>query len=146
MELEPLATLDIELATDRVFILGATPKGNRMIAEIKGAELSGSRVKASMKGLAAADWAVLGDDGSARFDIRMVLETSDDALIYLSYTGKADWSAGPGSGPIFAVADFETADDRYRWLNRSQVVGQGAMSADFGGVQYDFFELAADPE
>jgi hypothetical protein len=48
-----------------------------------------------MKGLAAADWAVLGDDGLARFDIRMVLETTDDALIYLSYTGKADWSAVP---------------------------------------------------
>jgi hypothetical protein len=99
-----------------------------------------------MKGLAAADWAVLGDDGLARFDIRMVLETTDDALIYLSYTGKADWSAGPGSGPIFSVAEFETADDRYRWLNEIQVVGQGAMNADFSGVQYDFFELVGDTE
>jgi surface antigen len=113
MKLRPLASLELELAMERVFILGTTPKGNRMIAEIKGAELIGSRVKASMKGLAAADWAVLGDDGLARFDIRMVLETNDDALIYLSYTGKADWSAGPGSGPIFSVAEFETADDRY---------------------------------
>jgi surface antigen len=146
MKLRPLASLDLELAMERVFILGEAPKGNRMIAEIKGAELSGSRVKASMKGLAAADWAVLGDDGLARFDIRMVLETTDDALIYLSYTGKADWSAGPGSGPIFSVAEFETADERYRWLNVIQVVGQGAMTADFSGVQYDFFELAGETE
>jgi hypothetical protein len=146
MKLRPLASLELELAMERVFILGATPKGNRMIAEIKGAELRGSRVNASMKGLAAADWAALGDDGLARFDIRMVLETTDDALIYLSYTGKADWSAGPGSGPIFSVAEFETADDRYRWLNEIQVVGQGAMSADFSGVQYDFFELVGEAE
>ncbi len=54
------------------------------------AELSGDLIKASMKGLAADDWALLGDEGWARFDIRMVLETSDSALIYLSYTGKAD--------------------------------------------------------
>jgi surface antigen len=144
MKLRPLASLELELALERVFVLGTTPKGNRMIAEIKSAELSGSRVKASMKGLAAADWAVLGDDGLARFDIRMVLETTDDALIYLSYTGKANWSAGPGSGPIFSVAEFETAADRYRWLNEIQVVGQGAMKADFSGVQYDFFELVGE--
>jgi surface antigen len=144
MKLRPLASLELELALERVFVLGTTPKGNRMIAEIKSAELSGSRVKASMKGLAAADWAVLGDDGLARFDIRMVLETTDDALIYLSYTGKANWSAGPGSGPIFSVAEFETAADRYRWLNEFQVVGQGAMKADFSGVQYDFFELVGE--
>jgi hypothetical protein len=143
MELRPLASLDLALATDRVFILGATPVGTRMIAEISGAELAGERVTASMKGLAAADWAVLGDDGLAHFEIRMVLETGDGAQIYLSYTGKADWSGGPGSGPIYAVVDFETADERYQWLNRIQVVGQAAMSADFSGVRYDFFELAA---
>jgi hypothetical protein len=146
MKLRPLASLELQLAMERIFVLGPTPKGNRMIAEIKDAELRGDRVNASMKGLAAADWAVLGDDGSARFDIRMVLETTDEALIYLSYTGKADWSAGPGSGPIFSVAEFETADDRYRWLSEIQVVGQGAMSADFSGVRYDFFELVGDTE
>jgi hypothetical protein len=146
MRLRPLASLELELAMDRVFILGPMPKGNRMIAEIRSAELRGDRVKASMKGLAAADWAVLGDDGAARFDIRIVLETVDDALIYLSYTGKADWSAGPGSGPIFSVAEFETADDHYRWLNEIQAVGQGAMKADFSGVQYDLFELVEDTE
>jgi surface antigen len=144
MKLRPLASLELKLALERVFVLGTTPKGNRMIAEIKSAELSGSRVKASMKGLAAADWAVLGDDGLARFDIRMVLETTEDTLIYPSYTGKASWSAGPGSGPFFSVAEFETADDRYRWLNEIQVVGQGTMKADFSGVQYDFFELVGE--
>jgi hypothetical protein len=143
MELRPLASLNLDLAGgDRLFLLGATPVGNRMIAEISAAELVGERVKASMKGLAAADWAVLGDDGLARFDIRMVLETADAALIYLSYTGKAEWSAGPGSGPIFVVAELETADERYRWLNTVQVVGKGAISADFSGVSYELCELA----
>jgi hypothetical protein len=141
MELRPLASLDIELATDRVFMMAPIPKGTRMIAEIRGAELVGERIKASLKGLAAADWATLGDDGLARFDIRLVLETSDGALVYLSYTGKAEWSAGPASGPIFAVAEFETADERYRWLNAVQVVGKGGLSADLTAVNYEFFEL-----
>ena len=136
MKLRPLASLELELAMERVFILGTTPNGNRTIAEIKGAELNGNRVRASMKGLAAADWAVLGNSGLARFDIRIMLETTDDALIYRSYT-RADWAASPGSGPIFSVAEFETADDRYRSLNEIQVVGQGAMNTDFSGVQYE---------
>jgi hypothetical protein len=141
MELRPLASLDLQLAGDRVFMLGGTPEGQRMIAEISAAELVGDRIKASMKGLAAADWATIGDDGLARFDIRMVLETADEALVYLHYTGKADWSAGPASGPIFAVAEFETADERYRWLNTAQIVGKGAITPDFSGVGYEFFEL-----
>jgi len=141
MELRPLASLNLELASDRIFMLGATPQGNRMIAEISSAEFAGERIKASMKGFAAADWAIIGDGGLARFDIRMVLETTDSALVYLSYTGKADWSGAPGSGPIFAVAELETADDRYLWLNAIQVAGKGAIRPDFGGVTYEFFEL-----
>jgi hypothetical protein len=141
MELRPLASLDLILAGDRTFILGSTPRGNRMIAEISSAELKGERITASMKGLASADWATIGDDGLARFDIRMVLETHDGALVYLSYTGKADWTAGPASGPIFAVCEFETADERYAWLNMVQIVGRGGLTADFSGVSYEFFEL-----
>jgi hypothetical protein len=30
MKLRPLASLELELAMERVFILGTTPKGNRM--------------------------------------------------------------------------------------------------------------------
>jgi len=70
MELRPLASLNLELAGgDRLFMLGATPRGNRMIAEISAAE-------------------------------------------------------------------------RYRWLNSVQVVGKGAISADFSGVSYELLELA----
>lgn len=141
MELRPFATLELKLAGDRIFMLGTTPQGNRMIGEIAAAELVGSRITASMKGLAAADWATVGAQGLARFDIRILLEDAEGALIFLTYRGKADWSGGYASSPIYAVAEFETADERYVWLNAMQVVGKGEFTPDFSGVDYEFFEL-----
>ena len=140
MELRPLGTLTLETASDRLFMLGSTPAGNRIVQEIKSAELVGDRIKASMKGLAAADWLSVNADGLALFDIRMTLETADGALLYLSYTAKADWSAGLGKGDIYAVAQFETGDDRYRWLNTIQIVGKGGVGAG-GSVAYEWYEL-----
>jgi hypothetical protein len=141
MELRPLGTLALTFAPDRLFVLGATPHGTRIIQEIASGELTGDRVKATLKGAAAADWATLGDGGLARFDIRLLLETADGALVYLPYTGKADWSGGAAQAPIFAVAQFETADERYSWLNAIQVVGEGRIAADGTGVTYQLFEL-----
>lgn len=141
MELRPLGTLALTFTSDHLFMLGPTPQGTRIIQEIASAELTGDRVKATLKGAAAADWCTLTDSGLARFDIRMLLETADGALIYLPYTGKADWSAGFAQGSIFAVAQFETADERYRWLNTIQIVGEGRIAADGSGVSYQLFEL-----
>jgi hypothetical protein len=141
MELRPLGTLALTFASDRLFMLGATPIGTRIIQEIGSAELVGDRLKATMKGAAAADWCTLTDGGLARFDIRLLLETADGALIYLPYTGKADWSSGPAQGTIFAVAQPETADERYSWLNAIQVVGEGHIAEDGTGVTYQLFEL-----
>jgi hypothetical protein len=142
VELRPLATLHLKTAADRLFMLGTTPAGNRIIQELQSAELDGERVKASMKGLVAADWLTISDRGLARVDIRLLLETVDNALIYLTYSGKADWSSGAAGSSIFVVAEFETADERYRWLNTIQAVGKGSVTADGGAVSYEFFELA----
>jgi len=142
MELRPLGTLALTFAAEHLFVLGATPLGTRIIQEIASAELASDRVKATMKGTAAADWCTLTDGGLARFDIRILLETADGALIYLPYTGKADWSAGFARGSIYAVAQFETADERYSWLNAIQVVGEGSIAPDGAGVSYELFELS----
>ena len=38
----------------------------------------------------------------------VVIETDDGALIYVTYGGRAEWSSGPGSNPIYIAPRFET--------------------------------------
>jgi hypothetical protein len=140
MELKPFGTLTLELASDRLFFLGETPVGKRIVQEIAGVRLEGDRVKANLKGAAAADWLAIDAGGIATFDIRMTLETEDGALLYLNYEGKADWSGGMGQAPVYVIAKFETGDDRYRWLNSAGICGKGTLQ-EGGGLVYEFFEM-----
>ncbi len=138
MELTPFATLTLTTGSEGLYMLGATPAGTRIIQEIHGAELVGDRVKASLLGTANADWLAIDAQGVATFDIRMTLMTDDDAVLYLAYSGRADWSEGLGRGPIFVGAELEAGDERYRWLNALHLFGRGGV-AD-GGVRYEFFQ------
>ena len=139
MELRPFGTLTLQLASDRLFFLGETPVGKRIIQEIEDVRFDGDRLKAKMKGKAGADWLAIDAAGIATFDIRMLLETDDEALVYLRYEGKADWSEGMGKGSIYVQAWFESGDERYGWINMVPVVGKGVVRD--GGVAYDFFEM-----
>lgn len=139
MELQPFGNLTLELASDRLFMLGATPVGQRIIQEIAGARFEGDRMKASLKGQAAADWLAVDASGIATFDIRMLLETDDGALVYFAYAGTADWSQGMGSAPVYVLADLETSDERYQWVNTAHIIGKGVV-AD-GGVGYEFAQV-----
>jgi hypothetical protein len=140
MELQPFGSLTLSLASDRLFMLGATPVGNRIIQEIEGVELKGERVNATLKGKAAADWLAIDGNGIAKFDIRMLLETDDGALVYLNYLGTADWSTGMGKAPVYVTAHFETGDDRYRWLNTAHIIGKGEL-VEGGGLVYQFAQV-----
>jgi hypothetical protein len=139
MELQPFGNLNLELASDRLFMLGATSAGNRIIQEIAGARFEGERMKASLKGQAAADWLSVDANGLATFDIRMLLETDDGALVYFAYVGTADWSQGLGSAPVYVVANLESSDERYRWVNTAHIVGKGVVGG--GGVAYEFAQI-----
>lgn len=140
MELQPFGTLSLTLASDRLFMLGQTPVGTRIIQEIEAIELKGEKLNATLKGKAAADWLAIDATGIATFDIRMTLETEDGAVVYLNYVGKADWSAGMGKAPVYVTAQFETGDDRYRWLNTAHVIGKGEL-APGGGLVYEFAQV-----
>jgi hypothetical protein len=140
MELTPFASLTLTTGSDGFYMLGDTPAGKRIIQEIHAAELVGDRITASLVGQANADWLAIDGQGVATFDIRLTLKTQDDAIVYLAYSGRADWSEGLGRGPIFVGAEFEAGDERYRWLNALHLFGRGGV-AD-GGVRYDFFQGA----
>ena len=50
----------------------------------------GERLNGTVKGNAAADWMRTSKDGIASLDVRVVVETDDGALIYITYEGRAD--------------------------------------------------------
>ena len=84
-------------------------------------------------------------------DVRLVLETDDRAAIGMTYRGvrhgpdevMAKLSAGEPVDPslyYFRVAiTFETAAQKYDWLNRIVAVGTGRRLPE--GPIYDIFEI-----
>lgn len=137
MELVPLCTLEATIGG--MHMIGTGPAGARTIAEVSGGSMSGERVNGTVKGNAAADWMLTSKDGIATLDVRVVVETDDGALIYITYEGRADWSEGPGTKPIYMAPKFETSDERYTWLNSVQAVGKGQLGA--GTVSYEIAEV-----
>ena len=124
MELIPLGVMTAQLR--KPLRLPKTPAGDRLIYEVESGTFSGDRLSGVLHGSSSADWLTIGPDGTATLDVRSVLRTHDDALVYLHYSGRVDVSNGFGA-PLYAAPLFETGDDRYRWLNRVQAVAKGVM-------------------
>jgi uncharacterized protein DUF3237 len=136
IELVPLGTMTITIAEN--IRLNGTPSGDRMIVEFSDIQWRGERINASLKGKAAADWLVIGADGTGLIDIRFTLQTTDGALVYVQMNGRADAAKFAEGAPFFMAPRFETGDPRYAWLNRVQAITKG--SAAGGKVTNFVFE------
>lgn len=136
LELVALGTLMLTLGETHTIAKG--PAGTRVIAELVGAEWRGDRLRASLKGRAAADWIAIGPDGTAVLEVRLTLETEDGALVYVQARGRSDSAGFAKGGPSYIAPVFETADTRYVWLNRVQAVGRGRL--DGGVITFDVYE------
>ena len=42
---------------------------------------------------------------------------------------------------VYSAPRFDTGDERYAWLSRMQVVGEGTFSEDLTSITYEFYEL-----
>jgi hypothetical protein len=81
LELVPLATMTATLA--KPFVLNDTPAGGCWIFEVEDATFEGERIRAKLKGRAAADWLVVAPDGTGTLDVRAPMETDDGALVFV---------------------------------------------------------------
>ncbi len=135
LELVPLCTATVD---DVVSLsLGRTPVGRRVIGLARMCRWEGERLRASGREL-AEDWLAVAPDGTGMVDARLVLETDDGALIAVRYTGRADMRA-EGSPVFYVTPQFETADERYTWLNKIQAVAKGTVRD--GRLEYEVYEL-----
>lgn len=140
MELIPFARL-VARPNAKPDFVGQTPYGQRIVVGVTDARIEGDRLNASQRGESAADWLLIGVDGTAIPDVRMALRSDDGAFIYMTYQGRGDASAGIGEATIYTAVTFEVEDERYSWLNKSLFVGKGAIDLPGGVVEYEIFEV-----
>lgn len=112
--------------------------GNLTVVTVMSGTFEGPIVRGRILPVAGGDWVSVRSDGSMRLDVRLVLETHDGALVYMTYGGvgitEADGSISLRTAPL-----FETADDRYSWMNRLQAVATGTVGP--GTVTYEVFRV-----
>jgi uncharacterized protein DUF3237 len=132
-------------------LIGAGPSGTRVFYEVVGGEVNGPQIRGRVLA-GGGDWALIGDDGRARLDVRGQFETDDGAFVYMAYEGiielneamqRATASGGETGfdDRYFRTAPgFETGDDRYRWLTHSLFVARGRAYP--GGVAYQVFRVS----
>jgi len=128
---------DLTLQVPDVRDIGETPLGRRRIATVTGGTFEGERLRGTVVGAPAGDWLLQRSDGVTVLDVRLLLRTDDGEHIYMSYRGvrhgppdvMARLAAGESVDPkayYFRIAPvFETAAQKYAWLNKIVAVGTG---------------------
>ncbi|MDA0231769.1 MAG: DUF3237 domain-containing protein [Proteobacteria bacterium] len=139
--------LEVEMPLQMV---GVTPIGDRRIAKVTGGSFAGPEMTGTILP-GGGDWLLLRTDGTLQLDVRVILKTDDDALIYMTYRG---FRHGPPevmerlnrgeevdpSEYYFRIAPFfETGADKYDWLNRIVTVGTGHRLAS--GPVYEIYQI-----
>ncbi len=144
----PLFTITLKVPT--IQNLGRTPLGERRVAVVAGGSFEGPKLKGTVEP-GGSDWILARPDGALQLDVRLTIKTDDGQLIGMTYGG---FRHGPAavvdrlnrgekvdpSEYYFRIAPFfETASEKYGWLNRIVAVGLGHRLPE--GPVYRIFEL-----
>jgi hypothetical protein len=140
----------MRLDVRKLQIIGATPGSYRRIGVVPGGVFEGERLSGEvLEG--GSDWQALRPDGAIALDVRLVLKTTDDALVGMTYRGLRHGPVGvieriergeavdPDSYYFRTNPLFETAAPQYDWINRVIAVGVGHRLAE--GPVYSVFEV-----
>jgi hypothetical protein len=140
----------MRLAARPPMIVGATPDAFRRVIAVPGGSFEGERLSGEVLD-GGSDWQTIRKDGATTLDVRLVLRTKDDALICMTYRGirhgPPDVTERIDKGEVVDPASyyfrinplFETASDKYEWINRVVAIGIGHRRAD--GPIYSVFEV-----
>jgi len=146
--LDPVFIFQIEVKPPS--IIGATPGHDRRIGEITGGRFEGPRLNGKILS-GGSDWQSLRADGTTTLNVRLVMQTDDGELIAMTYLGmrhgpkevldriaRGD-KVNPTEYYMRATPYFETASEKYGWLNRIVSVAYGHRMA--GGAIYQVFQV-----
>lgn len=152
IQLKPLFRIKAEV-TAPAQLVGAVPQGyTRRMMCVSGGRFAGERLSGTVLP-GGADLVLERPDGGLHLDVRLVLCTDEDELIYMSYSGRRNGATPevmrrivnrepipPGQDYFRVAVQFETAAPRLLWLNDRIAVGTGTRESD--GPVYDVWEVA----
>src|SRR5262245_36782277 len=139
MNSRPLMTVRIAAAPPQQ--LGAVPHGIRTFVPVVGGDFEGPRLRGRILP-SGGDWLLVRSDGVLELDLRITLETDDHALIDMRFIGvrhgPPEAIAALGRGEVVDPTSyyfrtfprFETAAEKYAFLNRIITVGVGETRPD----------------
>jgi hypothetical protein len=150
LKTEFLCTVAAHVDWRNVIDLGVTPHGIRQVIYIKGGTFEGPKVKGVVLP-GGGDWFVRRGDQVVEVDVRCVLRTDDNQLIYCCLRGINEMTAevaikaitgqsSDSSNYYFRVTTvIETGSKKYDWLNRVVAVGVGNLVP--AGVEYKIYTV-----
>jgi Protein of unknown function (DUF3237) len=133
-----------------LYVVGQTPNAYRRIGVITGGSFKGERLSGEVVS-GGNDWQNIRPDGCTKLDVRLLLKTTDGALIVMTYQvlrhGPPEVMQALDRGELVDPASyyfrlsgqFETSDPKYDWLNRVIAIGVGDRHSD--GPVYNIFEV-----
>jgi hypothetical protein len=148
MRYQPLFIFQVEVKPPSV--IGATPGYDRRVSEIAGGRFEGERLRGKILS-GGSDWQSLRSDGTITLNVRLVMETDDSALIGMTYLGMRHGpkevmdriargeNVSPSEYYMRATPYYETASEKYGWLNRIVSIAYGHRVS--GGAIYQVFEI-----
>ncbi len=140
----------IRVTVDALHDVGAVPLGTRHLDMLGSGTFEGPKLKGEVLP-GGIDQKIFRTDGAMNPNVRMVLRTDDDALIYMHYTGVRygtpevmdriahGETVDPSEYYLRNTPYFETSSDKYDWLNRIVSVGVGRRMPDHAA--YDVFQI-----
>jgi Protein of unknown function (DUF3237) len=140
----------IALQVPPILNLGNTPYGGRRIAQIASGTFEGPKLKGEVLP-GGGDWLLMRHDDTLQLDVRVTLQTDDKQLIYMTYKGlrhgpkdvidrvNRGEEVDPALYYFRATPYFETASEKYAWMNRICCVATGARTAS--GPNYHVFQV-----
>ena len=136
----------IEVKVGKPYNIGNTGSGTRKIIPLLGGTFHGP----NMRGIileGGADWQLIKENDVADINARYILQTDDDALIYLSNSGirvaSKDVLKQLAGGENISqdayyfrtVPVFETSSAKYNWLMKSIFIAKGIRNPDNVEIQ-----------
>lgn len=121
-------------------VVGKVPEGQRMVFYAKGGTLEGPRIKGTVLP-GGGDWYRTRPDGVGVLDVRASFKADDDAIVFVHYKGLTHSKTEDGSQYFRVLPQFETASEKYGWLNRILSVGVWKPSPGPNQVSYDVYEI-----
>ena len=140
----------IVLEVPSILDLGETPYGRRRIARVGGGTFEGPKMKGRVLD-GGGDWLLLRRDGVLQLDVRQTLETDDKQHIYMTYRGyrhgpkdvidrlNRGEPVDPSLYYFRTTPNFETASEKYAWLNGICSIATGERQAS--GPTYHVFQV-----